>query len=81
MEIENLGRLPRPMVDEFAALLADLRGPDDVRAQRDPARRGFYILRTAERAFYVAVTPSARKLLLLASWPNRNPGALDCAAD
>jgi len=81
MEIENLGRLPRAVVAELTALLRCLSGPADHRAHRDPARRGFFILHNEMRAFYVAVTPSARKLLLLASWPHRNPAALDCAAD
>lgn len=81
MEIENLGRLPRSVVDELTALLASLTGPADDRAHRDPARRGFFILRGELRAFYVAVTPSAGKLLLLASWPARTSDTLDCAAD
>ena len=81
MEIENLGRLPRSVVGELTALLASLSGPADDRAHRDPARRGFIILRGEMRAFLVAVTPSARKMMLLANWPARTSDALDCAAD
>jgi hypothetical protein len=81
MEIENLGRLPAAVVRELRELLDQLATPEDSRAVPDPARRGCFILRGERHSFYVALTPSARKMLLLASWPACCPAFLDCAAD
>jgi hypothetical protein len=62
-EIEDLRNHPREMLVQLRDVLAS-----GAAATPDPKRLGFYELKHREQIYYVYVSPSTGKVLLLAAW-------------
>ena len=61
--VDNLRNYPAEIIKELEELL--LSGGS---ALPDPKRKGFYDLETDERTFFVHVSPTTGRVMLLATW-------------
>src|ERR1017187_9049174 len=61
--VDNLRNYPAEIIEELEQLL--LSGGS---ALPDPKRKGFYDLETDERTFFVHVSPTTGRVMLLATW-------------
>jgi hypothetical protein len=61
--VDNLRNYPAEIIKELEQLL--LSGGS---ALPDPKRKGFYDLETDERTFFVHVSPTTGRVMLLATW-------------
>ena len=67
VQIEDLRNHSTEMVMTLRNLLASGAG-----ATPDPKRAGFYELESDSLVYYIHVTPSTGKILLLATWPTES---------
>ncbi len=65
--IENLRDYPVETVEELRQLLAA-----GAQAKPDPRRPDFYELEIDSRVFYIHISPVNGKVMLLATWNNKN---------
>jgi hypothetical protein len=65
MQIEDLRNHPIETVNMLRDLLSN-----GARVTPDPKRPGFYELEDASTVYYIHVSPSTGKILLLATWPS-----------
>lgn len=65
VQIEDLRKHPIETVNMLRDLL--LNG---ARVTPDPKRSGFYELEDASTVYYIHVSPTTGKILLLATWPS-----------
>ncbi len=63
--IEDLGNHPAETVDALRGLLA--RGANTI---ADPKRNGFYEVDSGSVIYYIQISPTTGKVLLLATWQN-----------
>ena len=61
--IDNLQNYPSEVVDQLKKLLLE-----GVSARQDPRRRNFYDAESADRAFFIHLSPLTGKVILLAVW-------------
>ena len=64
LQIEDVRHHPAEMV----AMLRDLLC-DGAKIIADPKRAGFYEVESGEVVYYIHVSPTSGKILLLATWP------------
>jgi hypothetical protein len=63
LEIEDLRNHSREMIAQLRDVLAN-----GATAIPDPKRTGFYEVKRREQIYYIYVSPSTGKVLLLAAW-------------
>lgn len=68
--IENLRNYPAEIVETLRRLLAS-----GAPARPDPRRKDFYELESDSRVFYIHISPVNGKVLLLATWVNKDEPA------
>jgi hypothetical protein len=61
--IENLRNYPLEFVDQLERVLLE-----GVSAQEDPSRTNFYDIEHNDRTYFVHLSPSTEKVMLLAVW-------------
>jgi hypothetical protein len=69
--IDNLQNYPVEIVDQLRKLLVD-----GVSARQDPRRNNFYDVEHAVRTFFVHVSPSSGRVILLAQWERLDGGGI-----
>jgi hypothetical protein len=65
LQIEDVRHHPVEMV----AMLRNLLCADGATVTADPKRAGFYEVESGEVVYYINVSPTSGKILLLATWP------------
>jgi hypothetical protein len=61
--ILNLRNYPAEVVDQLGKLLVE-----GASAREDPRRKNFYDVEHADRTFFIHVSPSSGRVMLLATW-------------
>jgi hypothetical protein len=61
--IDNLRNYPAEAVDQLGKLLVE-----GASAREDPPRKNFYDAEHADQAFFIHVSPSSGRVMLLATW-------------
>ena len=61
--IDNLRNYPAEAVDQLGKLLVE-----GASAREDPRRKNFYDVEHADRTFFIHVSPSSGRVMLLATW-------------
>ncbi len=67
VQIEDLRNHPAELVMRLRSLVT--RG---ARTNPDPNHPGFYEIESDNRVYYVHISPTTGKILLLATWPSEN---------
>jgi hypothetical protein len=61
--IDNPRNYPAEVVDQLGKLLVE-----GASAREDPRRKNFYDVEHADRTFFIHVSPSSGRVMLLAKW-------------
>lgn len=72
LEIEDLRNHSQEMIAQLRDLLAS--GGTVI---PDPKRTGFYDVKRREQIYYIYVSPSTGKVLLIAAWSNQGSSAVE----
>ncbi|MFZ3215559.1 MAG: hypothetical protein WA192_05805 [Candidatus Acidiferrales bacterium] len=67
LQIEDLRDHPAELILQLRCLLSS--GAD---ASPDPKHPGFYEVKSDEHVYYIHISPTTGKVMLLATWPSEN---------